>query len=1117
MSNRNSLVHYRLPVKQYVVEETVRTRTDNDPVVGLTHFNESPITDECGNVWTTASGTPTISTSTTKFGTGSLYCGYSTHAYETVTLGGQDWTIDFWMYWTSTNSWNVFFSITGSNFEWLGISTGWRLYYPNTWKTFSVPSANAWHHYAFVYTQSSQTCKLYIDGVLVTTSGTFSMPRQKYNIYLGGIYASGTDNNQGTEYFDELRITDGVALWNSNFTPPTAPYSFTATWQEEVIQTPVTALLHFDESTIKDECGNTWTRSSNSKPVLGSSNGKFGSYLASNGDTSESFACNDDLVFDLTQGTLTIDYWARPKSSSDPLVGSIWFKTNVSDVTFGIRASTVFNCLYWISSTSKNYNSFDKTFFNATAGTWYHVAIVMNTSTVKCYVNGALKATYNQPSAINTLKARITIRPFANDFDELRISYGEPRWTEDFTPPTSPYTVVPVEDSSTVQDIKFYSVPTERPRVVLNGENKTKTYAALVEPKVEDLVWAETDEDVIALVPCDKIPITDIVGGKWFFSGSSSTLTETNAKFGKGLCFDSKNNLYSDYFLAGAADFTIDFWMYVNTGYGRLLLFSTIDWIDGWIPPYFSIVTDYLFVYSSDSPNEPLQRIPITRNTVSHWAFVYRHLIKRMTVYQNGTKLADIENYEVKDGTYSISIGNHGFSAADVIDEIRVTRRARWTANFTPPTRAMAYYQMLENPIASDIDVRFGTGEEDVKRLAKCKKEAKLTLSKSSITLSANNLSGSFSFITNSNGKVIVASSNPDVVQVELSPRWYSDQTVKVTSVSDSGSAIISVQIAESATFEESQVATCAVGNYIFGALNTCTPNEIQVAARLGIAPTTWSVGAFTADFTVGKFAVGGAGSKYWAAGSGAYKISYSQIYSGKDEHVRARIIGFNHNASYEGNNTIHFMMDNYANTAPMAAVDTKNYSKARQYSAAYTGTVDINANASDYNYIFTHHRGGTTASNKKGWTDSVIRTKLLPAFLNAMPSEWTSVMAYCPKYTYHPESSAVTSVSDKLFIPSEYEIIGSYAATAGKAHSEEYAYQAQYSLHSALFGASRKSVNYFEGNYDTTYAWALRSPCAANTTQYCAVPEGYLGSANDITGRGARVSLGVAPCFVIA
>ena len=210
-------------------------------------------------------------------------------------------------------------------------------------------------------------------------------------------------------------------------------------------------------------------------------------------------------------------------------------------------------------------------------------------------------------------------------------------------------------------------------------------------------------------------------------------------------------------------------------------------------------------------------------------------------------------------------------------------------------------------------------------------------------------------------------------------------------------------------------------------------------------------------------------------------------------------------------------MMDNYGYTAPMAAVDTKNYNIARNYSAAYSGTVSASSNGSTYNYTFTHHGGGSTSSNKKGWTDSVIRTKLLPAFLNAMPSEWTSVMAYCTKYTYHPESSAVTSVSDKLFIPSEYEIIGSYAETAGKAHSEEYAYQAKYSLNSAFMGASRKGVNYIEVNDSTTYAWALRSPCADNTTQYCAVPEGYYGNVSDITGRSARVSLGVAPCFVIA
>ena len=220
-----------------------------------------------------------------------------------------------------------------------------------------------------------------------------------------------------------------------------------------------------------------------------------------------------------------------------------------------------------------------------------------------------------------------------------------------------------------------------------------------------------------------------------------------------------------------------------------------------------------------------------------------------------------------------------------------------------------------------------------------------------------------------------------------------------------------------------------------------------------------------------------------------------------------AKIIGFNHNASKEGNNSIHFMW--YGNDFFEPFCDNKNYGTICQYDTTASGYV------APYNYTFTHHKAKITnsgasssATNNVGWSGSVIRQKFLPKLLEAMPNEWTGVMNYAIKYTYNPSASAVTSESDKLFILSEYEVYGSHNA----AHADEANYQARYSYFTgSLAPAGRR----FPANSDTGQpaAYWLRSPATEDgTTRYCCVSE--IGTEEV---KGSRYSLAIVPCFVIA
>ena len=265
------------------------------------------------------------------------------------------------------------------------------------------------------------------------------------------------------------------------------------------------ALLHFDESVTKDECGNTWEIVLNS-PTL-SDNGKFGKCLATFNEinANKRIACSD-LSFDISKAPLCIDFWTRPYSSSNPAFGAMWLRTNVANVSFGIRTGTSFSFIYYNSNVSI-YAGVDEAFFSASVGTWYHLALVITSTYIKAYVNGVLQITKSYTSDITNLTLNYIMTPY-NDLDEFRISYGIARWTENFTPPTAPYAPLEAYDSEGVNNVKFYDFPAAKPNIALNSTGGAHTYAGLVLPtdSLASDILVHTVDGVKAIAKCKKTP-----------------------------------------------------------------------------------------------------------------------------------------------------------------------------------------------------------------------------------------------------------------------------------------------------------------------------------------------------------------------------------------------------------------------------------------------------------------------------------------------------------------------------------------------------------------------------------------------------------------------------------
>ena len=253
--------------------------------------------------------------------------------------------------------------------------------------------------------------------------------------------------------------------------------------------------------------------------------------------------------------------------------------------------------------------------------------------------------------------------------------------------------------------------------------------------------------------------------------------------------------------------------------------------------------------------------------------------------------------------------------------------------------------------------------------------------------------------------------------------------------------------------------------------LNDNSWEKIRVISDAGIGENYWSIGdrkEVTLDGTVGVLTLSNVTTYVF-------------------------IIGFNHNASIEGANRIHFQL---AKTA-------------------LSGGTDVALCDSNYNTTRDGFRMNTKASNSGGWASSQMRTNICGTSLSSysgtiiavIPAALRAVLKSVTKYTDNTgnssAASAVTATTDYFFLLSEYEVFGSISY----ANSNESSKQAQYSYYSA----GNSKVKYNHSATSTAVRWWLRSPIAGDFTLFVLVAPNGKASYNN-----ALYSSGFAPGFCI-
>jgi hypothetical protein len=289
---------------------------------------------------------------------------------------------------------------------------------------------NQWHH--LVATRDGNTLRMYFDGVQVYSTSvaglTFYNSTADFRI---GASSNASPSEFWQGYLSGVRLVNGTCLYpnGTTFTLPTTP---------PTAVTNTALLANYTNGGIIDN-----TAKNNLETVGGASisttQSKFGGssmYFDGSGDWL-TFRSNPHFAFGT--GDFTIEAWVYPTSTA---AGK-----NVCGTRGASGSTTAWNWGILTDSSIQMYSNGNIANTGANTvpiNTWTHVAFVRYSGTIYGFVNGVLRA-----STANTQDFTVTdfwvgvtggsVEPYLGYINDLRITKGIARYTQNFTPPTTAF------------------------------------------------------------------------------------------------------------------------------------------------------------------------------------------------------------------------------------------------------------------------------------------------------------------------------------------------------------------------------------------------------------------------------------------------------------------------------------------------------------------------------------------------------------------------------------------------------------------------------------------------------------------------------------------------------
>ena len=641
----------------------------------------------------TANGDAKISTAQTKYGgAAGLFDGGGDYlvvsqSNSSFVFGTKDLTVETWIYITSSpGSYytildNLAIGGSGGRSDafslMLNSSRQLQIFSNAAFRTASASAVplNQWTHVAL--TRVGSTWSYFINGALDSNTVTLSISLTSGGCTIGTI-SDGLGNASYTMngYIDDLRITSGLARYVSSYTPPVSalPSSGSNT----------ALLLHMNGSS----GSSTFTDSSTlPQSVVAYGNAQLSSVQSKFGGASALFDGNGDYLVATTGATFafgtkdfTVETWVYITSApgtyytlfDNQVAGGVGARTNafVLLITSSRQLALLYSGAFATSSTS-----------TVPLNQWVHVAVTRSGTTWRYFINGVLDATTNT-GGVNLTAGGCIIGTTADDLgstgttlngylDEFRITKGSALYTSSFTPPTAAFADV-------VVDPYFQSVAL---LLHMNGANAATAFT-------------DSSPGALTVTP----------------SGDAK-LSTTQAKFGSASAYFDGTGDYltipsSTIWTFGMGDWTVEFWIYLSSYGGSItggMVFGTVSGSTsgfaihvGQNQSAFRVTSnasgtwaDDLTVNTSGGP---------ALNTWTHMAVVRQG--GNLTIYKDGASVGTrtgVSGYNYSNPSNLAIIGrfNDGTYLRDLsgyIDELRVSKLARYTAAFTPATAAFPDY-----------------------------------------------------------------------------------------------------------------------------------------------------------------------------------------------------------------------------------------------------------------------------------------------------------------------------------------------------------------------------------------------------------------------------------------
>jgi len=407
----------------------------------------------------TSFGNVGFSTTTLKYGSSALQLpgGSYLGAQLTGSLGTGAFTIEAWIYPANTTA--GYRGIVGD--DTYTAAGGFAFYQNGTsleiWKGVSriINATNALTALVFqhiAWTRDAEGVnRCFVNGVQVGPSATDSNNYTATLIRIG-LTVSGANSFYFNGFIDDLRITQGIARYTANFTPPVAELP------ADIINDPsynsVSLLLRNGTPgplILADESPTPKTITAVGNAFNTTSVVKYGTSAMAFDGSGDYFQTSASIDFNFGNNPFTIEAWVNV-SVLTSFAGVITVMDNEPTNDLDGYAFIVDSNGALVFS---DYTGGNTVFSLSSAagliatGQWYHVAVCKEgtgVNQVRLFINGSIVATgtrnasipistSGQPARIGAWRYPTAFRYFNGIIDDLRITKGVARYTKNFLPP----------------------------------------------------------------------------------------------------------------------------------------------------------------------------------------------------------------------------------------------------------------------------------------------------------------------------------------------------------------------------------------------------------------------------------------------------------------------------------------------------------------------------------------------------------------------------------------------------------------------------------------------------------------------------------------------------------